>query len=99
VKVGIFDRSGSLYALRIIPHAGRLTPQRGAVTQDAAGWWRAVCAALRAVSASVDASSIVAIAVCGQGPTLVAADARLHPRGPALTWMDKRAQEEADELG
>lgn len=99
VKVGIFDRFGSLYALRIMPHAGMLTPHRGAVTQDAAGWWRAVCAALRAVSASVDAPNIVAVAVCGQGPTLIAADTRLHPRGAALTWMDKRAQEEADELG
>jgi xylulokinase len=98
VKVGIFDRFGTLIALRITPHAGLMTPQRGSVTQDAAGWWRAVCAALRSVSAAVDSSRIVAVAVCGQGPTLVAADARLHPRGPALTWMDKRAQEEADEL-
>jgi xylulokinase len=98
VKVGIFDRFGSPIALRITPHAGSMTPQHGAVTQDAAGWWRAVCAALRSVSAAVDSSCIVAVAVCGQGPTLVAGDARLHPRGPALTWMDKRAQAEADEL-
>ncbi|HVA90142.1 MAG TPA: FGGY-family carbohydrate kinase [Chloroflexota bacterium] len=98
VKVGIFDQTGSLHAMRIIPHAGRLTPERGAVTQDAAAWWAAVCAALRATSAFVGASQITAVAVCGQGPTLVATDSRLRPRGPALTWMDKRAQAEAAEL-
>jgi xylulokinase len=46
----------------------------------------------------VEVSRIAAIAVCGQGPTLVTTDARLHPRGAALTWMDKRAGAEAREL-
>jgi xylulokinase len=99
VKVGIFDRQGRQQALRIVPHAGLMTAERGEVTQDAAGWWHAVCKALRAVSAAVDVDRIAAISVCGQGPTLVSTDARLRPRGPALTWMDKRATDEAAALG
>ncbi|HVC82574.1 MAG TPA: FGGY-family carbohydrate kinase [Chloroflexota bacterium] len=99
VKVGLFQPDGSLRAIQIIPHAGHMIPERGAVTQDAAAWWDAVCAGLRAISRAEDLSSVTAVAVCGQGPTLVATDSRLRPRGPALTWMDKRAQAEADELG
>ncbi len=99
VKVGIFDCHGVQHALRIVPHAGLMTPERGSVAQDARGWWRAVCKALRASSTAVDVSRIAAIAVCGQGPTLVSTDARLRPRGLALTWMDKRAVAEATELG
>ena len=98
VKVGIFDRSGRQHALRIIPHDGLLTPQWGSVTQDAGHWWRTVCRAVRATAADVDTAHVSAIAVCGQGPTLVTTDARLRPCGPALTWMDKRATAEASLL-
>jgi xylulokinase len=99
VKVGVFDSQGRQLALRIAPHAGPMTVERGEVVQDAALWWRAVCKALRTVCAGLDLMCVAAIAVCGQGPTLVTTDARLHPRGPALTWMDKRAAEEAAALG
>lgn len=98
VKVGMFDRAGRQRALAILPHAGPLTAERGEVTQDAALWWRTVCKALRSACAEVDVAAIAALAVCGQGPTLVTTDAKLHPRGPALTWMDKRAAEEAAAL-
>lgn len=97
VKVGIFDRYGVQHALRIVPHSALLGAQ-GVVTQDAEQWWRSICQGLRAAAAQVDPSRIVAIAVCGQGPTLVTSDAALRPRGPALTWMDQRAVTEAAEL-
>jgi xylulokinase len=96
-KIGVFDRHGVQLALQIVPHSAMLGA-RSAVTQDAEHWWRSVCQGLRAAAEVVDASHIVAIAVCGQGPTLVTTDARLHPRGPALTWMDQRAVAEAAEL-
>jgi xylulokinase len=99
VKVGIFDLHGRQLALRIVPHAGLMTVERGEVIQDAALWWRSVCRALRTVCAAVPVERVAAIAVCGQGPTLVTTDAKLHPRGPALTWMDKRATEAAAALG
>ncbi len=89
--MGIFDAAGRQHAMRILPHAGLLTAERGEVTQDAALWWRAVCKALRGVCAEIDVAAVKAVAVCGQGPTLVTTDARLHPRGPALTWMDKES--------
>lgn len=98
IKAGIYDRRGVEQALHIISHDGPLTAHRGQVTQDAERWWRAVRAALRALAAGVDPGRIAAIAVCGQGPTLVTTTARLRPCGPALTWMDKRAAPEAAEL-
>src|SRR5260370_12367731 len=98
VKVGIFDRLGHQYALHIMPHAGLMTAERGEVTQDAALWWRAVCTVLRAASSEVDVTAIAAIAVCGQGPTLATTQARLHPRGPALTSMDQPASDDAAPL-
>jgi xylulokinase len=43
-------------------------------------------------------AEIRAIAVSGNGPTLLAADADGSPIGPALSWMDRRAASEAEEV-
>ncbi|HWE61538.1 MAG TPA: hypothetical protein VHB98_07490, partial [Chloroflexota bacterium] len=62
VKVGIFDRLGVAHALRIIPHSD-MPRVEGAVTQDAEGWWRAVCQGLRDTIGEVDPSRVAALAV------------------------------------
>jgi xylulokinase len=97
VKVGIFDPLGTQHSLSIVPHSTLLGPH-AQVTQDAEVWWEAVCRGIRETIADVDAAHVTALSVCGQGPTLVATDAALRPRGPALTWMDQRADREAREL-
>jgi xylulokinase len=69
-------------------------PYDGFAEQDATGWWRAATEALR----RFDGRRVRAVAVTGQAPTLVAVDGRFEPRGPALTWADRRAAAEAEEI-
>ena len=63
--------------------------------QDAWVWWRAATEALPEV---VGGEPVSGVAVTSQAPTLVAVDAEGEPRGPALTWIDRRAGAEAEEI-
>ena len=73
-------------------------PQPGWVTQDAADWWQACVEAVRAALPGVDAHQVAAIGLSTQGATMLPVDANGRPLCPALTWMDRRAQRESDEL-
>ncbi|QSB15810.1 hypothetical protein JQS43_05590 [Natronosporangium hydrolyticum] len=94
LKVAAVTEAGALVAEHTEPYPPQ--PGDGLTEQDAAGWWRATTAALRRVCAD---RPVRAVAVTGQAPTLVAVDAALVPRGPALTWADRRAAAEAREVG
>ena len=63
--------------------------------QDARAWWRAATEALPGV---VGGEPVSGVAVTCQAPTLVCVDARFEPLGPALTWIDRRALREAEEI-
>ena len=63
--------------------------------QDAGAWWEAATAALPEV---VGGEPVGGVAVTCQAPTLVCVDAEVEPLGAALTWIDRRAGEEAREL-
>jgi xylulokinase len=67
-----------------------------AAEQDATAWWRAACAALPSVAGGEE---IAGVAVTCQAPTMVAVDANGDPLGKALTWIDRRAMTEAQEIG
>jgi xylulokinase len=71
------------------------------VEQNPDDWWQAVGAALQQVIAAVpDAPDrIMGVAVSAQAPTLLALDASGKPLRPALIWMDRRAESEAQALG
>ena len=97
VKVGLYDLAGRQHALHTIPHSAALGLD-GSAMQDADRWWDAVCAAMRVVTGGGDGARVAAVAVCGQGPSLVATDAQFRPIGPAITWMDRSAQPEAERL-
>ena len=97
VKVGLYDMAGHQHALHTVAHSAALGPD-GSALQDAEGWWDAVSSAMRAVSVEGAGGRVAAVAICGQGPSLVATDARFRPIGPAITWMDRSAQPEADQL-
>lgn len=60
--------------------------------QDALAWWAAVTEACARV---VPPLGVVAVAVTSQAPTLVPIDTDGIPVGPALTWLDRRAMDEA----
>jgi xylulokinase len=64
--------------------------------QDAEAWWTAACSVLPAV---VDGAEVAGVAVTCQAPTMVAVDASGDPLGRALTWIDRRAMEEAQQIG
>ena len=63
--------------------------------QDARAWWQAAIEALPEV---VGGEDVGGVAVTAQGPTLVCVDANGEPLGAALTWIDRRARKESEEL-
>ncbi len=65
---------------------------------DALAWIEAAASASRELAASLPGTELRAVSVSGNGPTLLAADSRGLPIGPALSWMDRRAQAEAAEV-
>src|SRR5512146_3085573 len=67
---------------------------------DAELWWQAACQACRALLAEsgAPAASVRAVALDGISWTLLAVDRALRPLAPALIWMDRRAEVEAQEL-
>ncbi|MGI9008797.1 MAG: xylulokinase, partial [Streptosporangiaceae bacterium] len=73
-------------------------PVPGAAEQDPAHWTAAVHEALTALSADAPPGRWQAIGLSGMLPTLVTADARGEPAGPAITWEDSRAETEAGRL-
>jgi xylulokinase len=68
------------------------------VEQNPEDWWRALCAATHEAMSKVTATKILGVAISSQAPTLLAVDSQGQPLRPAMIWMDRRAQAEAEEL-
>lgn len=69
--------------------------------QDPQEWWRAVCAAIRSVLATLGVGSrdaIAGVAVTSTSGSLVLADAGGQPVRPAILYDDPRGAAEAEEL-
>ena len=74
-------------------------PGEGLVEQNAEDWWAASVAAVREATAALpDRSAIRGIGLSTQGATMLAADENGNPLAPCLTWMDRRAVDEAQAL-
>lgn len=77
--------------------SAQLPPPRrgegGRSEQDATVWWPAVAAALRQATEALPAGGreVVAVAVAATSGTIVLADGRGEPLGPALMYDDRRA--------
>jgi xylulokinase len=97
-KVAAFDLEGRRVASARVGYPLFADPATNAAEQDPEDWWAAAARALGAVTAEVDPHRFVAMAVGGQGPTVVALDQSLRPVCRALTWMDLRAAAEAQTL-
>lgn len=63
--------------------------------QDARAWWLAATEVLPEV---VGDDPVCGVAVTCQAPTLVCVDSEGEPLGAALTWIDRRARKETDEI-
>ncbi len=104
IDLGTTSAKGGLVALdgRVVASARRSYPiavgdRPGWAEQDPEIWWNAVAAIGREL-AGFDGAEVVAVALDGHGPTLVAVDDDAQPTRPAITWLDTRATAELDEL-
>ena len=98
VKVGVVGLDGELIAFADRPYGLIEGGRPGWVEQDAAVWWSQACEAIRAAIAASRGTTIVALCVGGQGPSLVAVDERGEPLAHALIWMDRRAEPERQRI-
>src|SRR5438874_9853607 len=76
-------------------------PRPGWVEQDAREWWvsvQRVCADLRA-AAPRQFASVDAIGFSTARETFALFDPALRPLGPGIVWSDRRASDEAADLG
>jgi xylulokinase len=98
VKAGLFDRKGSCLALDSRPVEPLASRDPVAHEVNAGSWTAALAAlvpALIAAAGGANSGAVECVAVSGNGPTLVPVDASGEPLAPAVTWMDRRAVEEA----
>lgn len=79
---------------------GLITPQENYVEQDAELWWKlTVKTAKEAIGKSgISPCDIRSICISSQGITLVPVDDKINPLSNALSWLDTRAYEEAEEI-
>lgn len=101
LKAAVLSEDGRLLGLARRPVPLAHGPG-GAHEADACGWIEAALSAgaesLALASLAAPALEVRALSVSGNGPTLLAADAAGQPLGPALSWLDRRALLEAEEV-
>jgi xylulokinase len=73
-------------------------PVPGAAEQDPAGWIAALEQAAAVLVSDAPPGRWRAIGLSAMIPTLVTADGAGHPAGPAITWEDSRAEDQAARL-
>lgn len=76
----------------------RLYTEGSSIEQDPDDWWDACIAAVRQTVPGNIARNVRAMSLSTQGATMAALDASKKPIGRAITWMDTRAQKEADRI-
>jgi xylulokinase len=99
VKAGLYDEAGRQLAAGSQEYSLRHTaPNRAEL--DATTYWSASVAAIRQALAAAHAPApeVAAIGVSSQGETVIPVDAAGRPVGPALVWLDNRAEDEAAEV-
>ncbi|MEN6364322.1 MAG: FGGY-family carbohydrate kinase [Rectinema sp.] len=108
VKAALFDRKGDCFALDSRAVDPIASPDPVAHEVRAESWTEGLAALVPAlIHAAHDniarpagsVGPIECIVVSGNGPTLVPVDAAGKPLAPAVTWMDRRAVEEAAMAG
>ena len=95
-KAVLFDLSGAEVHVAAQAYALR-TPRPGWAELDPEGIWQAVVGVLGQVaSRAAPHMSVQAIALAGQGGTLIPCRADGTPTHPAITWLDGRSQDLVD---
>jgi sugar (pentulose or hexulose) kinase len=96
-KAAVYDCSGRQLGAGYVSYAVS-SGERGRYLQDARDWRRATATATRAAISDLDPQRVVSLAVSAQGGTLVAVDEQGEPVVPARSWLDRRAEPEAQTL-
>ena len=94
VKGALFDARGKLMEAARVPVRLRATGDARSSECDPNSWINAI-ALLNPQLGVGKSSSIDAVVVSGNGPTVVPVDESGRPAGYAITWLDRRAIEEA----
>lgn len=73
-------------------------PQVGHAEQDAEGWWQTVCKGIKTIveTRRLEPEEIAAIGVDGTSWVCLPVDINGKPLRPAMLWLDRRAQKQAD---
>lgn len=98
VKAMALDQSGQILARGKCAYP---TATDGACsTQKAEDWWQSSVSAVRQVAETLGARAheVTALSTSAQGGSMLALDENYVPLTDALTWMDRRAQGESDEM-
>ncbi|MCL2816490.1 MAG: FGGY family carbohydrate kinase, partial [Oscillospiraceae bacterium] len=74
------------------------SPHEGHVTQNAEDWWEAAAGSVREALLSIDKKKVTSIGLSTQGASMLAVGRDFSPLCPVLTWMDRRASGEMEEL-
>jgi xylulokinase len=104
IDVGTTALKALLYSSegRVLAQAGREYPTRHPqpnwAQQDPEDWWQATCSVLPRILAGVEPERVAGIAVSSQTPTMLAVDGLGRPLYPALIWMDRRSEPQAQWL-
>ena len=77
---------------------GLQTPGPDQVEQDPDEWWKAVSATCREALDMAKGPDIAAVGLSGQTNAVIPVDSSGRPLGPAMIWMDRRAQDEARQV-
>ena len=88
--LSVFDAAGERLATTYQPHPLRY-PRPGWVEQDPRDWRAALVNGFRDLSARVNLRRVRAISFGSQLDGLVCVDRNAQPVGPAIIWMDRRA--------
>lgn len=92
VKAIAWDRAGTPVATGRAP-LEIIQPAPRQAEQSAHEWWNATCTAVSEMTRALDPALIDGVAITNQRETMVLVDADGAPIGPAMLWLDTRAEE------
>lgn len=97
-KAIAWDREGTAVAEGRAPIA-MANPLPGHFEQDPADWWAAAVAAIRALTAKVDARRIAAVGIANQRETFGVFTEDGRALRPGMVWLDERARPQLARFG
>lgn len=95
IKAALFDAEGRSFKLEIVDLPDESSNYYEEI--NARLWLKAFSEIISRLIATREKNELKAIVICGNGPTILPIDERGEPLAPAITWLDRRAQQEAKE--